>query len=100
MGNAVEAVKQAADYETADNEHDGVARVVERVFLAERINRKKSADVPELARPLVILCVFLEGKQALKTPSCRFGTRVRAYRRANARDGKVSGTEHKVNVCQ
>ena len=33
MGNAVEAVKQAADYETADNEHDGVARVVERLFL-------------------------------------------------------------------
>lgn len=33
MGNAVEAVKQAADYETADNEHDGVARVVERFFL-------------------------------------------------------------------
>lgn len=33
MGNAVEAVKQAANYETADNEHDGVARVVERFFL-------------------------------------------------------------------
>lgn len=33
MGNAVEAVKQAADYETADNEHDGVAHVVERFFL-------------------------------------------------------------------
>lgn len=33
MGNAVEAVKQAADYETEDNEHDGVARVVERFFL-------------------------------------------------------------------
>lgn len=33
MGNAVEAVKQAADYETDDNEHDGVARVVERFFL-------------------------------------------------------------------
>lgn len=33
MGNAVEAVKQAADYETDDNEHDGVARVVEKFFL-------------------------------------------------------------------
>lgn len=33
MGNAVEAVKQAADYQTDDNEHDGVARVVERFFL-------------------------------------------------------------------
>ena len=33
MGNAIEAVKQAADYETDDNEHDGVARVVEKFFL-------------------------------------------------------------------
>lgn len=35
MGNAVEAVKEIANYVTEDNEHDGVATVVEKFIWEE-----------------------------------------------------------------
>ena len=35
MGNAVPEVKQAAQYVTADNEHDGVGLAVEKFILED-----------------------------------------------------------------
>ena len=35
MGNAVPQVKAAADYVTADNDHDGVGLAVEKFILQE-----------------------------------------------------------------
>ena len=35
MGNAQAPVKAAADYQTADNDHDGVGLAVEKFILSE-----------------------------------------------------------------